>query len=407
MITIYDSRVQRVPIKAWVSDASDIEPGALEQALNLAKLQFVEGHVAVMPDVHEGFGMPIGGVIGCRGVVIPNAVGVDIGCGMVASVLDVPARLLKEVRTPSGTLAEALTTAIVRAIPLGFAHRKRPIDPGFSPSNEMCEIKSLCREWDDAPYQCGTLGGGNHFVELQEDEVTGETVIMVHTGSRNFGYKVANTFNRLALEYNKRTGSSVPAAWQLAHLPIRDRLGRQYLEWMGLAMRFAAKNRSVILESVAEIVMEGLSKHALVEARTVDSVACHHNYASIERHFGEDLVVHRKGAIRARRGERGIIPGAMGGRSYIVEGLGNRESLESASHGAGRVMSRNEARRSFSVDQMIGELVRRDVVLGTPKKEAVVDEFIGAYKDIDSVLAQELDLVKPLRTLRPVAVIKG
>jgi tRNA-splicing ligase RtcB len=407
MITIYDSRAQRVPIKAWVSDVSDIESGAMEQALNLAKLPFVKEHVALMPDVHEGFGMPIGGVVGCKGFVIPNAVGVDIGCGMIASVLDVPARLLKEVRTSNGTLAEALTASIMRAVPLGFEHRKRPIDPGFSPTREMCEVKSLCKEWDDAPYQCGTLGGGNHFIELQEDEGTGETVIMVHSGSRHFGYKVANTFNKLAVEHNKKTGSSVPAAWQLAHLPINDRLGRLYLEWMDLALRFAAKNRSVILESVTEIVVDGLAKHASVQARVVDSVACHHNYASIERHFGEDLVVHRKGAIRARMGERGIIPGAMGGHSYIVEGLGSRESLESASHGAGRVMSRNEAKRNFSVDQMMRELGKRDVVLGAPKKEAVIDEFIGAYKDIDSVLAQELDLVRPLRTLRPVAVIKG
>jgi len=407
MVVIFDKSAQRVPIRAWVRHVGDIESGAMRQALNLSNLPFVLRHVALMPDVHEGYGMPIGGVIAARGVVIPNAVGVDIGCGMIASVLDAPAGLLKEVKTQSGTLAQAIVGDIMRAIPLGFDHRKHPIDPEIPITQEMREIKSLCKEWDDAPYQCGTLGGGNHFIELQEDRATGETVIMVHSGSRNFGYKVANTFNRLAKDYNASSRSEIPANWQLAHLPIDHRRGRLYLKWMDVALRFAAKNRSAMMDIVSDIVLRRLSKHASVDAAVTETVACHHNYASLERHFGEEVVVHRKGAIRAGRGEKGIIPGAMGGHSYIVEGLGNPESFESASHGAGRVMSRSEAKRKFTVDQMTGELARRDVVLGTPKKNAVVDEFIAAYKDIDTVLAQELDLVKPLRTLDPIAVVKG
>jgi tRNA-splicing ligase RtcB len=407
MIIIFDKSVQQVPIKAWISDASEIESGAMNQALNLSRLPFLLSHVALMPDVHEGYGMPIGGVIAAKGVVIPNAVGVDIGCGMIASVLDAPASLLKEVRTQSGTLAQAIVGDIMRAIPLGFDHRKRPIDPEIAITADMCEIKNLRKEWEAAPYQCGTLGGGNHFIELQEDRATGETVVMVHSGSRNFGYKVANTFNQLARDYNASTQSRIPPSWQLSHLPTDHRLGRLYLKWMDVALRFAVKNRSVMMDIVSDIVLTRLSKHASFDAAVTETVACHHNYASLERHFGEEVVVHRKGAIRAGRGEKSIIPGAMGGHSYIVEGLGSSESFCSASHGAGRVMSRNEAKRKFTVDQMTNELARRDVVLGTPKKTAVIDEFIGAYKDIDTVLAQELDLVKPIRTLHPIAVVKG
>lgn len=407
MITIFDRSVQRAPIKAWLDSAADIEPGAMQQALNLSRLPFIVSHVALMPDVHEGYGMPIGGVIAAKGAVIPNAVGVDIGCGVIGSVLDAPAKLLREVTTGSGTLAQALTGAIMRAIPLGFDHRKRPVDPEMSPTADMCEIKPLCKEWEDAPYQCGTLGGGNHFIELQEDESTGEIVIMVHSGSRNFGYKVANTFNKLAKKLNEQMRSEIPSSWQLSYLPVEHKLGEMYLEWMDLALRFAAKNRSVILQTVTEIVQEGLSKRASVTANVRQTVQCHHNYASIERHYGEEVIVHRKGAIRARRGEKGIVPGAMGGRSYLVEGLGNPASFESASHGAGRVMSRSEAKRRFTVEQMLSELSARDVVLGTPKRQAVIDEFIGAYKDVDAVLAQEHDLVKPTRTVRPIAVVKG
>ncbi|MGB4164706.1 MAG: RtcB family protein [Bacillota bacterium] len=407
MITIFDRSVQRVPIKAWLESADDIESGAMAQALNLSRLPFLVSHVALMPDVHEGYGMPIGGVIAAKGAVIPNAVGVDIGCGLIGSVLDAPAKLLREVKTGSGTLAQALTGDIMRAIPLGFEHRKRPIDPEMSPTADMCEIKSLCKEWESAPYQCGTLGGGNHFIELPEDGSTGELVIMVHSGSRNFGYKVANTFNNLAKKLNEQMKSEVPASWQLAYLPTEHELGRMYLKWMDLALRFAAKNRSVMMQIATEIVQERLSKHASVTANVRQVVQCHHNYASIERHYGEEVVVHRKGAIRAKKGEKGIIPGAMGGKSYFVEGLGNPESFESASHGAGRVMSRNEAKRRFTVDQMMRDLSARDVVLGTPKSHAVVDEFIEAYKDIDEVLAYERDLVKPIRTVRPIAVIKG
>ena len=407
MVIIFDKSVQRVPIKAWVRDAGDVESGAIKQALNLSCLPFLLSHIALMPDVHEGYGMPIGGVVAAKGVVIPNAVGVDIGCGMIASVFDAPASLLKEVKTQSGTLAQAIVGDIMRAIPLGFDHRKRPIDPEITVSSEMGEIRGLCKEWEAAPYQCGTLGGGNHFIELQEDGSTGETVVMVHSGSRNFGYKVANTFNELAKDHNASTHSGIPPSWQLAHLPIDHRLGRLYLKWMDVALRFAAKNRSVMMDIVTDIVLTRLSKHGSVDAAVTETIACHHNYASIERHFGEEVVVHRKGAIRAARGEKSIIPGAMGGHSYIVEGLGDPESFCSASHGAGRVMSRNEAKRKFTVDQMTNELARRDVVLGTPKKRAVIDEFIEAYKDIDTVLAQELDLVKPIRTLHPIAVVKG
>jgi len=407
MIIIFDSKIQKVPIKAWVDSPGEIEPGAMEQALNLSRLPFVVKHVALMPDVHEGYGMPIGGVIAARGSVIPNAVGVDIGCGIIASVLDAPAKLIREVKTGSGTLVQALTGSIMRAIPLGFDHRKHPIDLDLSPTAEMCQVKPLCKEWEDAPYQCGTLGGGNHFIELQEDASTGELVIMVHSGSRNFGYKVAETFNKFAKELNQQMRSEVPASWQLAYLPLDHKLGQLYLKWMDLALKFAAKNRSTIMEIVTEIVQDGLSKYASVTANVKQVIQCHHNYASIERHFGEEVVVHRKGAIRARRGESGIIPGAMGSRSYFVEGLGNPESFESASHGAGRIMSRNEAKRKFTVDQMMDELSRRNVVLGTPKKQAVVDEFTHAYKKIEDVLSKESDLVAPVRTLHPIAVIKG
>ncbi len=410
MFVIYDKEKQKVPIKAWLSQEEDIEPGCREQALHLANLPFVHKWVCLMPDCHEGYGMPIGGVIATKGVVIPNAVGVDIGCGMSFISTNIPVRLLREyvMSGSTQTLLQVVLNIIMGSIPLGFAHHK---------NKQWCELldrardtfkepEELLPELDAGYYQIGTLGGGNHFIELQEDD-DGYLAVMIHTGSRNFGYKVCNYFNKNAQELNTRWYSSVPKEYDLAFLPTDSEEGSLYINWMQLALEFAGENRNAIMTRVKEILAENINKHLGLELVWSNEIICHHNYVAIENHFGENVWVHRKGAIRARTGELGIIPGAMGSYSYIVSGRGNPESFNSCSHGAGRKMSRRLAKDTFQTYQVIDDLVDRGVVLRVVNPSSITDECRWAYKDIDVVLGNEKDLVVPVKRLNTIGVVKG
>jgi len=403
-------------IKVWLASADDLEESCLEQALNLTELPFLHKWVVLLPDTHAGYGMPIGGVIAARGAIIPNAVGVDIGCGVAFFRTSVPARLLRETRTKRGTLAEVITKAILHEVPVGFAHHQQPQESPYltnllATSEFMRELKQhpeLARHcFPSAFHQIGTLGGGNHFIELQEDE-DGNLCVMLHSGSRNVGKQVCDYFNKLARQLNEKWRTGLPARYQLSFLPVEHEAGQSYLRWMEMALSFARENRRALLKKVSSILFDQVGQHTGLTGIKVDlEINVHHNYAALEHHYGEDVWVHRKGAIRAGHGELGIVPGAMGRPSYIVKGLGNPESFCSCSHGAGRRMGRKKALASYSTAEVLEELSRRSVVLGAHNTKDIADESPFVYKDINEVLAQEADLALPVLKLSTVAVVKG
>jgi len=415
MFTIYEPDRQKWPIKVWLESPAQLEAGCREQAMHLANLPFLHRWVALMPDTHSGFGMPIGGVIATEEVIIPNAVGVDIGCGMVFVQTDLPVELLQRVETPNGKLGQAMVGDILRSIPTGSEHHQIRHDctaaQEFSQAlrEQPPSLVSQCLlpELERACFQVGTLGSGNHFIELQTDDA-GRLGIMVHSGSRNVGYTICNYFNGLARRLNQEIKSPIPPEWDLAYLPLDTEIGREYIRWMDFALAFARENREQMLSQVITIVQSLAEKHAGVKKITLsERVNCHHNYAARETHDGRQVWVHRKGAIRAGRGEMGIIPGAMGSFSYLVRGLGNPESFLSCSHGAGRLMSRHEAKQRFSVQDTVSDLKKLGVFLGKVRRRDVAEESRHAYKNIDEVIANELDLVEPVSRLHTVAVVKG
>lgn len=400
----------KYPIKIW-AERDTIEDSCLEQAEHIAMLPFTYKWAALMPDTHTGKGMPIGGVVACDGAVIPNAVGVDIGCGMAFVQTDIPVALLRETITGSGTLLQLIIGNILRNIPTGFSHYKtvQPSAVLDSAKEELSKYESdpeLINNIDDGYFQIGTLGGGNHFIELQEDE-NGLCTIMLHSGSRNFGFRVCEHFNRIAAELNEKWHSAVPSEWRLPFLPADSDEGRRYLNWMRLSMDFAYENRAAMLAKVKDIFGTYVSKFTGMEAHFSDEINCHHNYAALENHYGKNVFVHRKGAISAREGEMGIIPGSMGSYSYIVRGKGNPESFMSSSHGAGRLYSRTAAMQKFAVDTVINDLKANNVVLGKNKKSDVAEESRFAYKDIDTVMSAQQELTEPVKRLFTIGVVKG
>lgn len=399
------------PIKIWQAGMENIDENCLAQAENLSRLPFIHKWVALMPDTHAGKGMPIGGVIACDGVVIPNAVGVDIGCGMAFVETDIPVKLLRETVTGSGTLVQAICGDILRNIPTGFAHYKtvqpsEVLDRAKAQGDKYEFDKELLPQIDEGYFQIGTLGGGNHFIELQEDE-NGMCCIMLHSGSRHFGNIVGQYFNKIARALNEKWFSSVPAEWNLPFLPVDTNEGRRYLEWMQLSMDFAYENRAVMLSKIKEIFTKYVFKYCGIEPRYSCEINCHHNYAAIENHYGKNVYVHRKGAIRAREGELAIIPGAMGSFSYIVRGKGLPESFMSSSHGAGRLYSRTAAMKEFSCEKVMCDLKEQNVVLSKFNKADVAEESRFAYKDIDQVMANQSDMVELVKKLFTVGVVKG
>ena len=401
----------KVPIKIWLESEAQIEESCLAQAVHLAELPFIHKWVSLMPDTHTGKGMPIGGVIAAKGVIIPNAVGVDIGCGMIFTPMNIRLDQIRGIMTGNGSLIQLLIGDILRNVPVGFnRHKKRQESAVLDRANEQMELyeanPDLVPLIEDGYFQVGTLGGGNHFIELQADE-DGYLGIMIHSGSRHLGKAVCDFFHNEARRLNTKWYSQVPDDYRLAFLPTDTEEGKQYLRWMNLALDYAYENRQRMMERVMELVAKHIGKYAGLDTEFGETINCHHNYAAMENHYGENVWVHRKGATRAQKGETAVIPGAMGSFSYVVEGLGNPEAFCSSSHGAGRAYSRKGAVETFSVEQVILDLRERQVVLGKQKKNDVAEECRFAYKDIDAVMEQQKDLVKPIRKLRTVGVVKG
>lgn len=394
---------EHLHIKSW---ATDLEPGAEDQARNLTYLPFAYHHIALMPDCHQGYGMPIGGVLATQGQIIPNAVGVDIGCGMCAvktSLTEIDTDTLKKI------MGE-----IRKAIPVGFNKHKEmqsedlmPDFEGWYPSDYPVTMK----EFPNALKSLGTLGGGNHFIEIQKGS-DGHIWIMIHSGSRNLGKQVADHYNKLAVELNAKWHSQVPKEFELAHLPVDSEEGQAYIREMNYCVEYAFANRRLMMDRIQDIFFDDLcSKNPdpaifATEMYFDPMINIAHNYATQEHHFGKDVWVHRKGATLAREGTVGIIPGSQGTKSYIVRGLGNPDSFNSCSHGAGRQLGRKEAERTLDLEAE-KKLLDDQGIIHSIRNKSDLDEAPGAYKPIDTVMENQKDLVEILVTLRPLGVIKG
>ncbi len=375
---------------------SDIEKSAREQVENLASLPFVYHHIALMPDCHAGMGMPIGGVLPTNDVVIPNAVGVDIGCGMCAVKTNIRARKMTKTM-----LRKVVMPGIRERIPLGMDHHKEMQDEKYLPTVfDIDKLQVVKNHYKSIHHQVGTLGGGNHFIEIQRDE-KGWLWIMIHSGSRNLGKQVGDFYNKRAKWFNELYYSRVESDLMLPFLPLKTPEFNDYWREMEYCMAFAKCNRSLMMERIEEVVADALPN---VEFEPAIDIA--HNYAAWENHFGHNCIVHRKGAVRAREGEVGIIPGSMGTSSYIVEGLGNPDSFMSSSHGAGRAMSRMQAIKTLNLEEEIKRMDAKKIIHGL-RVQRDLDEAASAYKDIDQVIALEADLVKIKTRMEPIAVIKG
>ncbi len=389
---------QRVPVQIWTND---IDQRSKEQLLNIAALPFVHHHVAAMPDVHLGKGATIGSVIATHQAIVPAAVGVDIGCGMLACQLSLNANDLDE------QSLKKVFDQISRDIPAGrnYHNDERALVDAAQPFaarlTAMTQkhpglLKSFGKfsKWIN---QMGTLGGGNHFIEICLDEKN-RVWAMLHSGSRGIGNGLADYFIELARQDMERLMIHLPDH-DLAYFTEGTEYFDDYFEAVHWAQEYAYQNR----QSMLDLMLAAMRRHLPEFSVLNEVVNCHHNYVAVEYHYGENVYVTRKGAIRARAGDLGIIPGSMGARSYIVRGKGNAESFTSCAHGAGRRMSRTMAEKQFTQDdlkkQTEGVICRKD--------KGVIDEIPGAYKDIDSVMANQADLVEVLHTLKQVVCIKG
>ncbi len=391
-----------VPIKAWTRGVP-FDEKAQDQVRRIAEMPFVHGHVAVMPDVHVGIGATVGSVIATKGAVIPAAVGVDIGCGMQAAKTSLKASQLPD------SLA-ALRSAIEKAVPHGSSPGKGDRGSwGEAPKGALARWAKLAergKRYTEQPgmkshraaQQLGTLGGGNHFIEVCLDE-NDAVWIMLHSGSRGVGNAIGSHYIEKARDEMRRIFVNLPDR-DLAYFSEGSTLFAEYVGAVEWAQDYATENRHAMFDAIVAAMQKSKLPHFRIEGAVV---ACHHNYISREHHFGEDLIVTRKGAVRARAGELGIIPGSMGAKSFIVRGLGNDESFHSCSHGAGRVMSRSEAKRRLTVadheEATKGVECRKDA--------SVLDESPGAYKDVDAVMAAQGDLVEVVATLKQVLCVKG
>ena len=381
------------PVKIWTDD---VEESAMQQIENLCTLPFLFHHLAIMPDVHAGMGMPIGGVLACVDAVIPNAVGVDIGCGMCAVKTNWRVEDIS-----SDVLRKQIMRGIRERIPLGMDHHKERQDESYLPQgHDIDKLTVVKAQYISAQRQVGTLGGGNHFIELQRDE-QGMLWIMIHSGSRNLGKQVGDHYNKLAVMLNERWHSVVKPELRLAFLPLRTQEFNDYWAEMQYCVEFALCNRRLMMERIQEVIADALPG---IEFEPMINIA--HNYAAWEHHYGKNVIVHRKGATLAREGIIGIIPGSQGTASYIVEGLGNPDSFNSCSHGAGRLMSRTAAVKTLSLEDEVKKLNDQGIVHAI-RSQRDLEEAAGAYKDIEQVINNELDLVKILTCMLPIAVIKG
>lgn len=399
----------RKPIKAWTVGVQ-VEDAAKSQLLNLSSLPFIHSHIAAMPDVHWGMGATVGSVIATKGAIIPAAVGVDIGCGMAAQRTSLVASDLPD-------NLHALRTEIEQRIPHGRTNNGMAGDAGawesMAPTaGNNAELKRLMMELEaivkrhpklEKPAQrairhAGTLGTGNHFVEVCLDEEQ-RVWVMLHSGSRGIGNAIGSYFIERAKEDMRRWYINLPDA-DLAYIPQGSELFKDYCDAVQWAQNFARVNRDLMMGAAVAALRKSISKPFMLDEKAVN---CHHNYVSWENHFKENVMVTRKGAVRARLGDLGIIPGSMGARSFIVRGKGNAQSFCSCSHGAGRSMSRAEAKRRFTLEDHIkateGVECRKDI--------DVIDETPAAYKDIDAVMAAQSDLMEIVHTLKQVLCVKG
>ena len=396
-----------VPVKAWVRGVP-FDAGARAQLLKAAHLPFVHRWIAAMPDVHQGIGATVGSVIPTVGAIVPAAVGVDIGCGMMAVRTSLAASDLPD-------SLHGVRTAIERAVPHGRTHEgrrndrgawSRPPDAVTDAFRDLAEgyarLISKHPDLDRANHplvHLGTLGTGNHFIEVSLDEAQGVWVVL-HSGSRGVGNRIGTDFIEVAREEARRRGVDLPEK-DLAWLEDGTESFRDYLEAVEWAQRFAFLSREVMMEAVLGALSESGDLPPFTSRLEV--VNCHHNYVAREHHYGKDVWLTRKGAVRARKGDLGIIPGSMGARSFIVRGKGNPESFDSCSHGAGRAFSRTEAKRTFTLEQ------HAEATAGVEcrKDASVLDETPGAYKPIDAVMRAQADLVEIVHTLKQVVCVKG
>lgn len=395
-----------VPVKIWTDD---VEASALDQLLQTSKLPFIYKHIAVMPDVHWGMGSTVGSVVPTKRAIIPAAVGVDIGCGMMAAKLNLTAKDL-----PDGLAG--VRSAIEAVVPHGRTDNGGVNDRGAwgqVPHEVNARFGYLCgglaeivnkhpkisiRAEERAPHHLGTLGTGNHFIEIcldKEDNVW----IMLHSGSRGIGNKIGSYFIERAKEMMERWHIHTPNP-ELAYLPKGEPLFDEYWNAVSWAQAFAYENRLLMMVATMGAMGEALGRPVSDIEKAVN---CHHNYVALEHHFGEDVYITRKGAVRAREGDLGIIPGSMGARSFIVRGKGNPDSFCSCSHGAGRKMSRASAKKQFTVE----DLAKATAGVECRKDEGVLDEIPQAYKDIDQVMAYQSDLVDVVAELHQIICIKG
>jgi tRNA-splicing ligase RtcB len=386
-----------VPVHIWTDD---IEPQASKQLANVARMPFVHRHVAAMPDVHAGIGATVGSVIATRGAIIPAAVGVDIGCGMIAAQLSLgandlpdslaPVRAAIEARVPVGL--EMHDERRIRSAGVQRLHARHAALLGRVPA-----LAKMLNKPDSWQRQMGTLGGGNHFIELCLDE-SDRVWVMLHSGSRGIGNQIGRHFIALAREEMLALDVRLPDR-DLAYLREGTRSFDVYVDAVEWAQDYAAENRAQMLELVLATLARTLPAFEVTE----HAVNCHHNYVAREHHYGADVLVTRKGAIRAGLGELGIVPGSMGVKSYIVRGKGNEMSFSSCAHGAGRRMSRTKAKQAFTQ----ADLARQTAGVECRKDAGVIDEIPGAYKDIDQVMANQQDLVEVVHTLKQVVCVKG
>jgi tRNA-splicing ligase RtcB len=384
-----------VPVKVYTGE---IEAVARQQLVNISRLPIVHHHVAAMPDVHLGIGATVGSVIPTLKAIIPAAVGVDIGCGMMAARLSLTGNDLSEKEL------RKLFDGISRDVPVGFAQHANARDGAKRFRKDLSKIleknpgiekrKGKKSSW---AHQIGTLGGGNHFIEVCLDEAD-RVWVMLHSGSRGIGNAIGTYFIELAKKDAQKNNLALPDR-DLAYFPEGAQHFDDYVEAVGWAQDYARANR----EEMMDLVLETMRRHLPAFELTGAAVNCHHNYVERETHYGEQVWLTRKGAIRARHGELGIIPGSMGARSYIVRGKGAAESFHSCAHGAGRRMSRNAARKAFTVS----DLEKQTEGVVCRKDQGVLDEIPGAYKSIDEVMANQSDLVEVVHTLKQVLCVKG
>ena len=387
-----------VPVKIYTDE---IDHGAYQQLVNMSQMPFIHSHIAAMPDVHKGIGATVGSVIPTKGAIIPAAVGVDIGCGMNAIRLSIKAHQLPD-------NLRGLRSAIERDIPVGFNMHKYDAVPD---STIRALSGGLSRIWEKHPKlvkkqkkpyhtwirQLATLGGGNHFIELCLDE-NDDVWVMLHSGSRGVGNAIGRYFIEMARRDMEKIQMNLPDR-DLAYFNEGTSHFDDYIEAVDWAQQYAMINRREMMRLILKVLKKRLPGFNV----TKEAINCHHNYVSEEHHFGESVFVTRKGAIRAGEGELGIIPGSMGAKSFIVRGKGNPSSFCSCSHGAGRVMSRTKAKKSFNKE----DLEKQTTGVECRKDKSVIDEIPAAYKDIDKVMEHQNDLVDVVHILKQVVCIKG